>query len=462
MKNEDHIDLGRFVRTRDRQDGTHHVFMSVPKALRPPGWPANITLPEEGSQYGSLNNKKFLDRVLRDAQRLNKRLEVRRDREKTYSSVGKRNTRALTEIYFRTQRYRELGDARKYRNKRDAMIFVIWAERRGDPDFAAIMKPDLEDFLAIYDDRKAAQLDLRSILNVLGKEAVEAGWRIDNPAAKLSWKAPEPKEEVVLWKGDIPKTYAAMARQMGQPGLAALIEVGLVVGQRLGDLRMARHGINFQGGRLRLKQTKTHAKVNISLPPNLCELIERNRVDGSPYLFNNGDTGTGYTADNLWARFAEVRYALTKDTGPKIVLRTLRHSAVCAMVDAKVPLRNISAVTGHRLARVNAIVERYAIDTEGFADAAMMMVNRANGGSDDDFSPVDFGADRDWAGGGTSAAIYKRPAFNDERPGRFLGAALGQHRLKYSPPLVAWPEDEETADHGEPRLAQTSPAPAAR
>jgi hypothetical protein len=42
-------------------------------------------------------------------------------------------------------------------------------------------------------------------------------------------------------------------------------------------------------------------------------------------------------------------------------------AAAHRMVDAEVYLRKISAVTGHKLEKVHQIVERYAIDTEGFA-----------------------------------------------------------------------------------------------
>lgn len=115
------------------------------------------------------------------------------------------------------------------------------------------------------------------------------------------------------------------------------------------------------------------------------------------------------------------------------------------MVDNKVPLRNIAAVTGHRLGRVNRIIERYAIDTDGFADEAMKIVNRGAGGEDSDFDATDFGTDRDWEGG--SKATYKRPRISEDRPGRYLGALLGQHRLKHVAP-TNWPADCQDEESG--------------
>jgi hypothetical protein len=372
------------------------------------------------------------------------RLDARRRDELAKAHEGRKTARALAHIYFRTQRYRDLSASRAYRNKRDALIFVEWVECCcGNREFPTLMKPDFEEFLFQYDDRKAAQLDLRSTLNILCEEAIEAGWRPDNPVRKLSWKAPPPKEEVVLWKDEIPEQFIAMARQMRQPGLAALIEVGLFVGQRLGDLRAARHEVNYVNGALRMKQSKTGVKVSVPLPQSLRDLLESIRHPGSPFLFNDADTGTGFTVGRLHARFVEVRHALTPEGGKKMLLRTLRHSAVCRMVDAEVPLRNISAVTGHQLRRVHHIVERYAIDIEGFAEAAAKKLHRANGGSDGDFLGAEFGADRDWAGDGAAQAIYQAPSHDPQRPERLLAASIGQHRKGYTLPahLVEWHED---------------------
>lgn len=136
-------DLGRFVRSRERRDGTDHVFMSVPASLRPEGWPKTISLPCSGKRSGRLDDPRFLDRVRRDAIHLNQRLDQRRQHENTYRS-DHRNARALAEIYFRTQRYRELSEGRKTRNSRDALIFAAWAADRGDPDFASLKKYDFE------------------------------------------------------------------------------------------------------------------------------------------------------------------------------------------------------------------------------------------------------------------------------------------------------------------------------
>lgn len=434
-------DLGRFVRSRTREDGTDHVFMSVPAELRPTGWPPTISLPSEAKRAGRLNDPIFLAKVQREAAILNTRLDQRRHDEEVYRS-DRRNARALAEIYFRTQRYRALSDARKYRNRRDALLFAKWAEDRADPDFATLMKPDFEDFLAIYDDRPSQRLELRSTLSILCGEAIEARWRTDNPIAKLKWTAPPPAREVVLWTDEVAQAFAAMAAQMQQPGLGALILFGLRSGQRLGDLRKAKHGVNYRPGMFQVKQSKTGALVKFPVPGHLHRLIESVRVEGSDYIFNDGDTGTSFDPQRLGARFREVRHALANEGDPLMQLATLRHSAVCRMERADISLLQIAAVTGHNLARVHTIITRYAVDREGFAASAMMKLHQADGGHADDFIQHDPFKGSD-SGGGLKST-YRAPKIDPGRPGQWLGALHGQHRLAYSLPAVndLWEDDD--------------------
>ncbi|WP_341020786.1 hypothetical protein [Brevundimonas diminuta] len=442
MARECKTNLGRFIRSNRRQDGTDHVFMSVPERFRPEGWPKTITLPTNAKVRGTLRDSRFLSKVRREAKVLNARLDQRRREEEIYRS-DRRNVRALANIYFKTQRFREVSKARQSSNKRAAMLFIDWAERRGDPDFDTLRKPDFEDFFALYDDRLSLKLDLRSTLNILCTEAMEAGWRTDNPIARIPWTAPEPAREVVLWTDETAQIFAQMARQMGQPGLAALIVFGLQTGQRLGDLRTARHGVNYRTGMFQLKQSKTRALVKFPVSKALCGMIEAVRMEGSPYLFNDADTGMGFTECCLKARFNEVRHAVTSDGDPLMLLYTLRHSAVCRMERAGVSLLEIASVTGHRLAHVHSIIARYAVDREGFAASAMMKLNQADGGNADDF--ID---DDPFAGVDAKAelkSVYRSPPPNPARPGHMLAAKLGQHRHRLVlPPLSdIWGEADE-------------------
>ena len=157
-------------------------------------------------------------------------------------------------------------------------------------------------------------------------------------------------------------------------------------------------------------------------------------------FFNDEDTRTAFTEGRIWYRFDEVRYALTEEGEPRMILRSLRHTAVCNMLESGVPVPNISKVTGHTYNDLRQIGERYAVATDRLADAAMMAVHRARGGDASDFDVEATEDDSAWRY--ADAPSYKRPAGASLSPGRYLGAALGQHRLKYVAPWE-WPDDEE-------------------
>jgi integrase len=293
----------------------------------------------------------------------------------------------------------------------------------------------------MLEDKPSEQLDARSAWNILCTEAIGLGWRLDNPAGLIPWTAPKPKA-TRLWKPEHVRAYAAMATQMRQPGLAALITTQFECGQRLGDLRKAKHGQHFNGERLTMHQSKTGEMVNVPLPSWLCRMIEEARVPGSDYLFNDFDVGGPFNDSRLFLRFEEVRVAVTRSGSPYLVLQTLRHSAVCDMISAEVGLAQIASVTGHTFATVHHIMKRYALDRDRFADEAMMKRNRARGGSDADFTRRAPIQNQDGLAREQGRSTRTGPRFDEERPGRYLPAALGQHRhgWRLSEELLGWGE----------------------
>lgn len=445
MSSEEHSKLGRFVRVRERSDGTHRVFVSVPAHLRPPEWPPNIQIPEIGRTDRSLSDAKYRQAVIAAARRLNAELDQSRAKARRLAAVSERSTRELVELYRETKRYKALGASRKYRNIRQMGAIVTWSERRGRKLFANISKADVEASLAMFDHQPSKQLDVRSAWNILCREAVALGWRADNPAELIPWTAPEP-EPANRWQREDVEAYAMMAVRMGQPGLAALIRIQYATGQRLGDLTHAKHGRNFNGQRLTIRQSKTGAIVNVLLPKSLCQVISDVRLLESDYLFNDFDLRGRFTPSRLHARFVEVRGAVAKRGQPLLLLQKLRHSAVCELVSAGVALTKIASVTGHNVPTVHQIIKRYAIDRDSFADQAMKEWNRAMGGSDDDFADDAPIENEDWLAREGGRRTYEGLPPDEARPGRYLPALTGQHRHKWRLPdeLVAWPES--TAD----------------
>lgn len=457
----DSYSFGRFTRIRPCGYKRVAVYMSVPARLRPQGWPPTLRLPEQSKiQHGTLNDPAFIARVQRDADRLNARLDARRALEARAPVPERRTAAEIVEIFYRTMRFRRLSDLRKTRTRSLLRKIVDWSVSRGNPPFADLLKADVEDFLSIYDDRPAAQTEARWLWNLLMLEAIDNRWRTDNACERIPWPDRTPRA-VNVWTHETVDRYSAAANRMNQPGLAALLQFAFFAGQRMGDLRRAKHGVHFNGERFTLKQSKRGATVSFLVPKQVVDLLERVRVPGSPYLFTDSDSGSMFTESRLAARFVEVRVAVAVPGEAKLQLRALRHSAVCRLVQANVPVLKIAGVTGHAPQSVQKIIERYAVDYQRFADDAMRMMNRAEGGSDDDFSDTLPILNQDWLAKEGARERYTGASFDPARPGRFLGALLGQHRHGWNlpPDLVDWTEvdDVQSGPGPTPRAAAGLP-----
>lgn len=400
--------LGRFTRVVERKDGTHRVSFTVPPQFRPSNWRSSIILPEFGVPDGSLTDPAFKRRVMADAARLNGDLDRRRAREELLSRVGRRRIPELAELVYRSEQFtKENGPDAQYRLTRDIKIITRWSASRGHPDWSTIDEDEITQMLEAFQETPFARMSIRSAWNVMGNCAVAARWRPDNPAANLNWKAPRPAA-VHPWSQEVVNRYAEKARALGQPGLAALIEVQFFVGQRLGDARLLIHGDHYDEGRIDVRQSKTEALAGAALPSHLRDRIEQARVATSPYLFNDGKTGLPFlTHSQLDNRFVELRHSLLKEGDPVHVLRTLRHAAVCEMAKRGLTSVQIATRTGHKIDKVENILLRYLIDRDGVADASAVQQHIASGGSADDFILVLDRAPRDRLGDTSKLPYYK-------------------------------------------------------
>lgn len=415
MKDDD-WDIGRFMRVRERADGTHRVFMEVPERFRPEGWPATISVPQisrrgEG-RNPSLHNAGFLARVRREAIILNERLDERREREALLARANGKSVADLALIYENSTRHKGLSEARRYRNMLWVKRIGQWCEARGLLDFATIMRPDVEDFLAQYDDRPFARLDARSVWNILCKEAIGAGWRTDQPVADLDWKAPEPAQPNI-WTLDDAAYYREVAERCGERVIGVFIEVQMRAGQRLGDLLACRHGQHYRNGWFVIRQSKLRGAkqrvVKFPIPRHLRDMIESIRQFGNDAVFPDVEGGGSFIATDFWKRYNELRHAASEEGDKLLKLLHLRHSAVCQMAKAGLSDFEIAGITGHNYATVRRILERYAIDRAGFAAQGARKLHLAAGGAAEDFTELSELDDSDWFIDGEARPKYKRP-----------------------------------------------------
>lgn len=426
------LSLGRYVCVRRGRDGSDRVLMVVPPRLRPIGWPASIRLPQVGEFRGRLADPRFLARVVADAQHLNRRLDVRRLQDAS-AAANDRSMQTLAEKYFAWERFKRLSASRQYRNRRNVLNIVEWARARGNPDVTTLTRADVHDHLDQYPLDSATRFDLRSLWNMLFRTAIHQNWIQESPLERGDWNTPEPQPVRVWTTADV-TAFSAMAARMGHPALGAMIELMFAVGQRPGDMRALRWGRDYNGQRMRFRQSKTRSAVNIPVDARLRKVIESVRVAGSEYLFSDSDTGGPFTAAKLSQQFTEVRHALTQDGEEKLLLRTLRHSCVCNLFKCGLNINEIAGITGHLLARVHHILERYFPDRYGAAASGMRKAFLAQGGRADEFGDMDEVVPLDWAEDEKRRATYIMPRMTERNFERQLAAKTGQNLRTFSYP----------------------------
>lgn len=420
--------LGRFVCVRANKDGTHRVMMVVPKNLRPRDWPATIRLPEIGWRRASLADYSYRQAVIASAARLNRRLDERRRWAAVTDCGDRRKTLVeLARIYLNGERFRNLSPARQKKNRNSLGRILEWSESRGHPLVADITDSTVVDFLDQYTHQPSVRYDFRCLWNVLLKTAKRERWISEVPLERGGWYIRR-ASEAVLWDEADAESYAQMARRFGEPGLAAMILVMMRIGQRLGDMQTARWGREYIGGRFLIVQRKTQNKatrnkVNIPVPADLQALIESVRSPHSDAVFPSGRTGRAFQTYELTARFANIRHAIERQGGKYLTLNTLRHSAVCALIDAGVHTMEIAAITGHQLERIHIILERYAPDRLRLAEQGMRKAHAARGGSPEDFDGVAPTPLRDTEAVG-EARTYEMPAICRKYPTDLITAQL--------------------------------------
>lgn len=391
-------DLGRYVRVKDRKDGTHAVSLVVPARHRTTDWPKSIRLPEYGDAKGTLEDFRFKRAVIADATRLYSYLKEEQRLETRRSKLTHRGLPELAEIYLNSDEYRlKCNHWGQYRNRRILTIILEWSASRGHPEFADIKKSDINSQLRAFDDRESDRLSLRCMWNKLCRIAMEEFGRLDNPCHNMSWDRPTPAA-IHIWYPETVERYANAATEIGQPGLAAFLRVQFFIGQRSTDARLCQHDKNYAKGQIGVKQGKTGKIVGVPLPRALRDEIASVRLNSSPYLFNDFEKMAPFDENGIKNMLARIRDRILEVGEPVHDARTLRHSAACKMARDGLNDVEIASRTGHALKTIPEILDRYMVDRQGVARQAAIKQHIASGGSEEDFEPASMTQIKDWVG----------------------------------------------------------------
>lgn len=385
--------LGDFIQISKTETGQDRVVYAVPDSLRPPHWPSARPLPALGSPIGDLGSPAFAAKVESSVAKYDDQLELYWRRADILAGSEDRSVRTLGDLYRVENRiryrYAALKPASKVQNDRYIRLFAEWADANGAPSMATITRDALIEYLELYDDHPTQKKTIKSVINLLMQTAIWVGWREDNPVKDIRLADPEAKDRD-FWTANDVERYKAATATLGHPAIGAMIEFMYETGQRPTDAREMQHGLTYSNGYIRIRQGKRSAVINGKLKVRDAAAIEAIRYPGSRYLFTDPDTGTGYTRNKLTWIFEKARATVVQPDERWLVLATLRHTFVVRQVAADVHPFDIAAMTGHAIKSIYHIMERYCIRDSSQAMRALMKLNRAEGGSDEDFGEYDL------------------------------------------------------------------------
>lgn len=203
----------------------------------------------------------------------------------------------------------------------------------------------------------------------------------DNPFRELKLEGSEPSG--IRWTRAERDTMCAAAETLGFHSIALAIRVNWWLGQREADV-LALPPRALEGETLTIQQGKTAQRVYlpVSIVPGIAaaherflEARRRSGLASLTHLLMNERIGKEWDEHAFRKIFREIREAAAatlNDPDAAARMRTLtfmhlRHTAVCEMYEAGCELQEIAAITGHTLASVTRILERYGLRTRQLA-----------------------------------------------------------------------------------------------
>lgn len=373
------ISLGKYVVLKRRADGTSRAYFQVPARLRPSGWSPAIPLPRTAERRGTLDAAEVAA-IRSDAEALYGALM----QAKTGDTVRppERSLSTLVDALQRSPEWAALSEKTRVGYETGFKKILAWSKRCGHPDPTALPRSAILQFLSMFDAgtepdgtarvaRHTAKKHTAAVLRLVLEQAINKGWRTDNPARGIRIKVP--KTKATIWEQKDVDCYVKAARDTGVPSIALIILLEWEIGQRLTDVRAFRPGAEYDAERgvFSFRQSKTDEPVSIEVSMGLRAMLAE-AGDGHLFLFRNDRTGKAYTENRLSKTFAWVRIAAVKAGGRPLILKQLRHSCIVQLARAGCTVPEIAAITGHALTSVNSILSVYLPRDTAVARAAQV------------------------------------------------------------------------------------------
>lgn len=262
---------------------------------------------------------------------------------------------ALAVSYYRSPQFLSLSAAtqRTYRFAIDR-----WRGDHGAKRVTHLERRHIMDHLAVRFDAGGPEAanQLRKVLKILCKFAMDNDWRRDDPT--IGVRRYKPKGE-----GFTPWSESDIAKYLERWGAGTRERLALCLllytGQRRGDVvRMGRQHVS--GDTIRVTQNKTGAKLVVTMHPELKAVLDELPLDNLTFLttaYGKPFTAAGFgNAFRDWCDAADLKERSAHG---------LRKSAARRLAEAGCTTKQIAAITGHKTL---AEIERYTAS----ADQEMM------------------------------------------------------------------------------------------
>jgi integrase len=276
---------------------------------------------------------------------------------------------ALSATYYRSPQFLSLSvqSQRTYRFAIDR-----WRKNHGAKRVTHLERRHVLEHLAVRFDNGGPEAanQLRKVLKILCRFAMDNDWRRDDPTVGVRRYKPK-GEGFIPWSED---DIAKFLKRWGAGSRERLaLCLLLFLGQRRGDtVRMGRQHRN--GDTIRVTQSKTGTQLTIALHPELRAVLDKLPNDNLTYLTTM--FGKPFTPAGFGNWFRDVCNAAgLKDRSA----HGLRKSAARRLAEAGCTTKQIAAITGHKSL---SEVERYtaSADQERMAREAIKRLILAGAG----------------------------------------------------------------------------------
>jgi integrase len=250
-----------------------------------------------------------------------------------------------------------------------------WSERFGHPPAATLTRKDVKAFAKTMAAMPAAAKNLIGVLRVLFAFGVDEGELQSNPAVNMRMKHNLPRHQV--WAPEQIDAVIAKAEEIGRPSIGLAVALAHNLGQREGDiLHMA--WSQFDGSKIRLKQRKTGALLDVPCTQQLIDVLAATPRTGTLMVIReqttNSRNGCRYPSRAYKSMtFALDFRAIARAAGipDDLQYRDLRRTAVVRLAEAGCSVPEIAAISGHSIERTAQIMEVYLPRTSTMAGHAI-------------------------------------------------------------------------------------------